>query len=179
MPDNARPYEKLGRSTRKNLGWIAGTVVRASLYAGSDHLLLAEREYYKERYRRFYYRDIQAFVLRKTNAYAIGNVAWTTVMLAFFGLGLATGDTVGFIILGGIAGLCGIFLAANLIQGPSCRFYLKTAVQFEELPPLNRERAARKAMTLLRERIARHQAATPQGSTPATPSAASAEGAVP
>jgi hypothetical protein len=57
------------------------------------------------------------------------------------------GEIVFFAFLGFIFALP---LLINNILGPSCVCHLRTAVQIEELPPLNRLRRARKALNRLR-----------------------------
>ena len=39
---------------------------RTQLWLGPEHLLLVETDGYREYYKRFNYRDIQAFIIRKT-----------------------------------------------------------------------------------------------------------------
>src|SRR4051794_34386591 len=46
-----------------------GSVISVDQYwAGDDHLLLVSSSFAVESYRRFYYHDIEAFIIRPTNA---------------------------------------------------------------------------------------------------------------
>jgi hypothetical protein len=123
------------------------------LFLGPDHLLLVEKVWYKESYRRFYYKDIQAFLIQKTNRWlwwSGGLLLAVIVCVLIAWAASGSGADVFFFIVGGVFGLC---LLINWFKGQSCRCYLKTAVQYEELPPFNRERAADKALALLRDEV--------------------------
>jgi hypothetical protein len=52
----------------------AGT--RTSLWLAPDHLLALERTVGSERYRRFYLRDIEAVIVRRTSRRAILNIVF-------------------------------------------------------------------------------------------------------
>ena len=126
---------------------------RNQLWTGDDHLLMVESDGSKELYRRYFYRDIQALVLRRT---VDGMVITIILALISLGLGLlATGgpDQYSRIVIGIIAGAFLLMATANILAGPTCRCYLRTAVSSEELPSLNRLRQVRKALDRLRPLI--------------------------
>ena len=131
----------------------------ASYWLGPDHLLIVEVAGTQERYRRFYYRDIQAIAMRRTEW---GRV-WNGVLglLAFFlGLGATLVDELPGQIAFGIAAV--VFLVAggwNTWRGPTCSCQLRTAVQADELPGLHRLRSARQAIAELRVRVVQAQGA--------------------
>ena len=56
----AVPYRRLPGRGRTPLG-------SHSLWIGEDHLLLVELRGFTETYRRFYFRDVQAIILRRTD----------------------------------------------------------------------------------------------------------------
>jgi hypothetical protein len=161
-------YRKLGGLGTRQESLLAGSASRVRLYLGPDHLLLVEKTNYRECYRRFYYRDIQAFLMLKTNR-------WLWISMGFLGLGLLFGAialTTGSnptgsmkVVFAVIAGLCFLTMGINWWSGQSCKCYLKTAVQYEELTPLRRENQAIKALFALRGLILAAQGAMPANDT--------------
>jgi len=126
---------------------------RVQLWQGADHLLVVDWDGYREYYKRINYRDIQSVVVRRTSEALIANLILGAVVLLFLVLGLVIDDNVGRTILLVIAGIFGLILLINLLQGPSCKCQLRTAVQAEELHSLGRLHNARKALELLRPLI--------------------------
>jgi hypothetical protein len=126
---------------------------RVQLWRGEDHLLIVDWDGYREYYKRINYRDIQSVVVHRTADAFVANLVLGAVMLVFVGLGLVVDDNVGMIILLVIAGVFGLILLANLLQGPTCKCQLRTAVQAEELHSLGRLPNARKALDVLRPLI--------------------------
>jgi hypothetical protein len=130
---------------------------RVQLWQGGEHLLFVEWSGYKEKYKRFHYRDIQAFIFRKTIEGKIinGALAWVIcvfVVLTF--IAHTSGVKIAFLI---IAGSFGLLLLINWLAGPTCQCFLRTAVQIEELPSLTRVRLARKVIARLKPLIAAAQ----------------------
>ncbi len=124
------------------------------LFAGPDHVLLLASTSFSETYKRFYYRDIQAVVMRKTRRGAV----WNAVLGIPAGLFLflaATREPVAAWWLCALPFL--LLLLVNWLRGPTCAAHLRTAVQLAELPTLGRLRGARKAVALLKPRIAAAQ----------------------
>src|SRR5205807_1986665 len=131
------------------------------LWQGPDHLLLVMATSVTERYKRFYYRDIQAIITRRTKL----RMAWNLVFGAcavIFGIPsllmwLATsigegskiiaisGSTVAFVFL--------LLLLTNSLRGATCACHVQTAVQLEKLSPLNRLRIARKVLARIKPLI--------------------------
>jgi hypothetical protein len=121
-----------------------------------------------ETYKRFYFRDIQAFTVRRT--------PWGLVPVFIFGgllglsaLGLASADpvVVGFGTVFSV--LFSLLFLGCLIQqlgwGGTCRTCVQTAVQTEELPSLNRIKTCRKVLDRLQPLILAAQP-TPSSSAP-------------
>jgi len=104
---------------------------------------------YREYYKRINYRDIQSVVVYRTSEAFIANLILGAVVLMFAGLALVVGDNVGMTILFVLAGIVGLILLVNLLQGPTCKCQLYTAVQAEELHSLGRLSSAQKALDLL------------------------------
>jgi len=135
-------------------------VSRSSLWLGKDHLLCIDSSGYTETYKRFYFRDIQTVIIVKSKRRVIWNWVLGPLTAIFLVLLLGSlpytgstgsnsnlGEIVFFAFLGFVFALP---LLINNILGPSCVCHLRTAVQIEELPPLNRLRRARKALNRLR-----------------------------
>ena len=127
---------------------------------GKDHLLCVDSQLIAEDYKRFYYRDIQAIIVRLSNRRNIwsavfGGLAVLAAIIALVGLSVPEMVTV-FIALG-FVGLFGLFILINAACGPTCVTHVRTAVQIEELPSLNRLRRTRAVMNRLRPMIAEAQ----------------------
>ncbi len=142
---------------RRQAGFAVLSVTRSNLWLGKDHLLSVETEGFNERYKRFYFRDIQAFTLRKTNRALILGVVTGGLTALFGGLAFLTGAIEGRWILGILAVVCALPFVVNLIYGPTCCCQLRTAVQIEDVPSISRVRRARKALQRLRPLIAEAQ----------------------
>lgn len=151
-----KEYTKL-TPPRRTAGFAILSVTRSNLWLGKDHLLGIETEGYTEKYKRFYFRDIQAITLRRTNR------MWTVFVVTgsltlFFGIIALTMDAVeGKWIFGILGGICAIPFLLNLIYGPTCKCELRTAVQTENVPSMSRVRRARKVLNCIRPLIAEAQ----------------------
>ena len=124
------------------------------LYRGDDHLLQVAFAGFSERYKRFYFRDIQAFVVTPSNAWvvtlSICAIGFILMLLSAF----AIGDTVGYGVFGTLAGFFLIATVWQTIAGQSCRCYVRTAVQMELLPSVSSLRRATRLMAVLQPLIA-------------------------
>ena len=119
---------------------------RIQLWLGPEHLLSVDSDGYREEYKRFDYRNIQAIILRKTRQGAIANVVLAIVVAVFGGSAFAAADPVVRGILLFIAGFFGLLLLINALRGPTCQCRLLTAVHSLDLVSLTRLRTARKAL---------------------------------
>ena len=150
-------YKRLTRA-RSSGAFAVAVASRTSLWLGADHLLYVNSSGYTETYKRFYFRDIQTFVLQKTQRANVVNIVLTILFSLSLLPALVGGQGTGWkIFLFVLAGIFTIFLLVNLLQGQTCRCFLRTAVQTEQLPPLNRIRRAQKVFALLRPLIAAAQ----------------------
>jgi hypothetical protein len=172
MASNTKPYRRLpGTGYRQVIpGWsilllffVIGIFAllfrgrRIQLWQGEEHLLLVEWDGNREFYKRFHYRDIQAFMVRKTFDGMALNGVLGALCLLFAGLAIPVPE-VGFrIFLLVLAGIFGLLLLSNFISGPTCQCSIRTAVQVEELPSLCRLRRVRKVLERLRPLIAAAQ----------------------
>jgi hypothetical protein len=106
-----------------------------------------------DRYKRFYFADIQAIVTRKRVSWLV----WIFVLLAvaaIFGLsGFAMPEEGGRIAMFVIMGIFFVWLAIHAALGPTASCVIRTAVQAEELPSLQRIRNADKVLNRIRPLI--------------------------
>jgi hypothetical protein len=136
---SVRPYRRLP-GLRFN-----GASARAVLRLGNDHLLQCDyRSGFVERYKRFYFRDIQAFIIRKTSQWLVAITIWTLVGGLF--LLIANSAHWNRYVTLTLEGICLLFIARNLIRGPSCRTHIQTAVQTDLLPMLKRTRKTERVL---------------------------------
>ena len=116
----------------------------ASLWMGSDHILLVKSAWFREEYKRFYLRDIQAIVVAPCARFyvstpmLIGALLWllplTTV--SFWPAGAGIGWVVATL------AMTATWLAISIASSCRCRLY--TAVSKDDLPSLYRTWIARK-----------------------------------
>jgi hypothetical protein len=157
-------YQRLTRA-RARSAFAVAFMSRTSLWLGPDHLLVVDSGGFTETYKRFYFRDIQAIVVQKTTNATIVNIVLTILLVPTLTLGIAsqtTGLKIFFLMW---SGFFFFILLVNLLRGQSCRCFLRTAVQTEELPPLNRVRRARKVLGEIRPLIAAAQGGEPAPET--------------
>jgi hypothetical protein len=119
------------------------------LYQGPDHLLQVTSTGFSEQYRRFYYRDIQAFLIRQTETWLARAALWGGLALLFALLALAVGG-IEAVPLWVITGTWLGALLLDLMLGPSCVCHLRTAVHIETLASLRRTRTARRLLARIK-----------------------------
>ena len=145
-------YKRLTRA-RPRSRFSVVSAGQSSLWLGPDHLLCIDSTGFTESYKRFYFRDIQAVIVRKTDGYKYWGLAWGIVTLFFAATAFAVSDSVGRIVLLCIAAFFGLCMLLNLALGPTTSCHLQTAVQNEQLPSIGRLRKARKVLNILRPLI--------------------------
>ncbi len=129
----------------------------SSLWHGADHLLLVESVFFKERYRRFYYQDIQSVAMHRTGTHWVWTFVWGALALLF--------GVIAYLVPGTpyvSSTLCAFSfgaLAVNLSLGACCHVFLQTAVQRHRLATLKRVRTALKSMDRIATFVEAHQGA--------------------
>lgn len=111
----------------------------STLWISDDHLLLVKSTRVAEQYRRFYFRDIQAFLIRRKSFSPKRNMVdaflWLVVSLIYLAHAPVTA----------------LFGAAVLLykrfSGPYCVCHIQTAIQTEPLPSLYRLRVAQELLS--------------------------------
>jgi hypothetical protein len=135
----------------RGVGWAG----YCRLYLGPDHLLMASGTGYAETYKRFFFRDIQAFTLQRTRLATGWTWFWAAMLLACLAVWLlallagAPARMQGVIAGAVISSLFALPLLVNLALGPTCACHVRTAVQTEKLPCLRRVRTAEKVLRML------------------------------
>jgi hypothetical protein len=151
---------------RKLLGPAVGVFSTITLWQGASHVLQVTAWPSGESYRRFFYRDIQAIVVRRSNGRMRTNIVLGIISgLLVAGLGIAAASsgidtlTDGFAIFCEIVlGICLLWMLLNTLFGPTCTLHIQTAIQFERLPTVRRERGARKLLARLEPLVTAAQA---------------------
>ncbi len=145
---------------RRLPGRNRGSFSQETLWEGPDHLLSAKATIFREEYRRFYYKDIQYIIVRKTGRGKIINIVFGLLLfLSVLPAALYLEEWPEPLVMAWpFSALFLSMLAINAILGGTCEAHLKTAVQMQRLPSLKRIRSARKAMKRLAPLIKKEQA---------------------
>jgi hypothetical protein len=117
------------------------------LYAGPDHLLQVTSNGFTESYQRFFFQDIQAITLCHTVESRVWSILLGVGAAFFVLLTTASDNPTAQLILFSLAAVPLVMLVINMALGPTCRCYLKTAVQTQKIPALKRVRRARKIIS--------------------------------
>jgi len=131
------------------------------LWMGQDHLLQISKIYYSEKYKRFYFRDIQGISLEKTKKGFWTNIALSICTLVLLGIGffiyVKWNEMIPAWIISGLAAPFIFLIIINSLLGPTCRCKLKTAVHLEEIPSLNRLWSAHKTLNQIVSKVQENQ----------------------
>src|ERR1700722_5486388 len=129
------PYRQIAST-----GWISRLVpgVRGTIYVGDDHLLHAKQIMLFEKYRRFYFSDIEAISFSRSNRWIWFSVLWG--FLLFCSLFWYLGHGPWYYVIGAaFSSIFGALLVSNLVGGPTYVVHLQTAAQIRRLRPVERE----------------------------------------
>lgn len=151
MSDSKRPYERL---TRPRFG-LNGF---GALWLGSDHLLLVNNAFAVERYRRWYLREIQAVVIRRTTTRLVWNSILGVFAFLLFsaagaclyasGTSSSSDDIMVLSVIAAVFGFVGFGLVAaaavNTGMGPGCTVFIQTPHGLDRLSTPNRVPSVRK-----------------------------------
>ncbi len=137
IAQSSTPYRKLP-------GRLRGIGNGSSLWLAPDHLLLVRTRMFREEYKRFYLRDIQAIVMARCPRFHISTrslaVAFAWLFPWLFWVVLPTGFGIVWWAVAVI--LTGAWLAFSFFFSCTCRLY--TAVSDDPLPSLYRTWTARR-----------------------------------
>ena len=129
---------------------------RYTLWSGGDHLLHIATGIFIEDYKRFYYRDIQAFIIHKTNSWLVWNLV-LTFLAALSALLTYALDDIQRLGPGIVTILLVMIAFTSFIRGPGCVCYIQTAVQKQKLRSISRIRKAQKILDTLKPVILESQ----------------------
>jgi branched-subunit amino acid transport protein len=155
------PYRKLPGTRR-------GFIQKSSVWAGPDHLLLVRGSRFRDEYKRYYYRDVQAIAVARaprfhisTRAVAIALACWAApTVVALLALRLHFSDVVYTVLVAEVVccALIVLMLVWAYVSGrQSCRCRIYTAVSGDELPSVYRLWTARKFLAEVAPLIAQTQ----------------------
>jgi hypothetical protein len=154
MERNREHYRKLPGRRR-------GILFGSSVWLGSDHLLLVTSARFRENYRRFYFRDIQAIVTADARRFHISTrsaliaVPWLFALAVINGMEHGSGSKLTWIWWTVSAALVLIWACFSAFRSCRCRIY--TAVSSEELPSLYRTWTARRFLEKVEPYLAQAQ----------------------
>src|SRR5437899_10193108 len=120
-------YKRLTRARARSRFSVI-SAGNSSLWLGPDHLLCIDSTGFTENYKRFYFRDIQAVIVRKTDGYKYWNGALGFLGLLFTIFAAMTSDSAGRIAWFSFAALFWLLMLLNLALGPTSACYVQTAV---------------------------------------------------
>lgn len=127
------------------------------MWLGSDHLLLVKSAWFREEYKRFYFRDIQAIVVAPCARFHVSMPILIFALLWLLpGLGMAFWPA-GVAVVWGIGTLAMAATWVSISLASSCRCRLYTAVSKDDLPSLYRTWTARKFLNKVKPWIDRAQ----------------------
>lgn len=160
----------------------------AKAYLADDHLLLVQESMTAQEYRRFYFRDIQAVIVRKTAGGSILIILYSILLVvflvSFLSVYVDTGGITGPRIINPVSlatvGLAAALLALliiNIVKGPTVICCLQTAANVQKVPMIKRLNHARRFIEQLRGPIEQIQGPLvlpavppwPQGEPPPLP----------
>ncbi len=146
---------------------VAGS---SSFWMGKDHLLYVENHIFMESYKRFFYNDVQLVTIQRTS---LSNL-FTIIFCLLLALALFVAMPVDSANIPAwfLAGLFTLLLLFNLWLGPTCAFYIQTAVQTVKITPVQRLRTARRVINLIQPHIEQVQGQLDQESIPSPNNAA-------
>src|SRR5580692_5234709 len=142
----AAAEEKYRRLPGHRHGLISGS----SLWMGSDHILLVKSAWFREEYKRFYLRDIQAILVAPCARFFISLPVVFMALAGLFAITfLRSPATARWGVGLAVVGAAWVAVSA----GWSCRCRLYTAVSKDDLPSLYRTWTARRFLRQVQPRI--------------------------
>jgi hypothetical protein len=152
---------------------------RCTLWQASDHFLFVESQRCIESYRRFYFTDLQAVIVRRTARGGLINIIGFLAVGLFALIAVASGiQEAGWLVFWTFMAAIPVgIMITNVIKGPTCICFFKTAVQTEEIPSLKRQKRVDKIIAIINRKLA-SEPSMPSGSG-ANPVSATPGGAEP
>lgn len=123
-------------------GRAGSLVAHHQIWQGSDHLLVVKEVGCVEEYKRFYFNDIQAFMVVRSVNYLAWAILLPVFFIFIFGIAQISGDGQPFV--NGVGIVLIIIWLIHLLRGPTCKCWIQTEINKERLIMFKRVRAARK-----------------------------------
>jgi hypothetical protein len=147
-----------GRSEYTRLpGRMVGLFRRHTLWLGADHLLRVRSTRFREDYRRYYLRDIQAICIQKRPPRSWLPYALTAGAGALFTIGLFR---LAHPVWATLLAIAVIVYALAVWFRSDCEVWIQTALGMDQLPSLRRRGPAAKAIAIINARVSEAQNAT-------------------
>jgi len=139
-------------------GHRRGLVNGSSLWLAPDHLLLVKSQRFREEYKRFYLRDIQAIAIARHGRFHVSSRALAVGFLWSIALGMSTAyPRMTGIVWSAAFVLVSVWLYISVDRSCVCRIY--TAVSSDPLPSVYRTWTARHFLAAVEPRILEVQGA--------------------
>jgi hypothetical protein len=133
---------------RKLPGHRRGIINGSSVWLGPDHLLLVKSQRFKEEYKRYYLRDIQAIAIARADRIHISS---RSLVIGFVWLLAFTIRPTAPLVWGAGLVLAAVWLYLSTARSCACRIY--TAVSSDPLPSVYRTWTARRFLAAVEPRI--------------------------
>jgi hypothetical protein len=137
---------------RKLPGHRRGIINGSSVWLGPDHLLLVKSQRFKEEYKRFYLRDIQAIAIARCSRFHLSSRTLVVGFLWFLAMTVSLSVPTMMPWVWGLAvALVGVWLYLSIARSCVCRIY--TAVSSDTLPSVYRTWTAARFLKAVEPRI--------------------------
>ena len=137
---------------------LPGRSGQSRLWLGEDHLLLVTKSGYHESYRRLYFSDIQAIIVRKSAQRMIINIICGSCALLF--VPLAFIGPLRLLVTVALVLVC-LAVVINSLLGSTCKCSIQTMTARHPIPPLERTRYVLKTLSEILPLIAASQGHLP------------------
>jgi hypothetical protein len=141
-----KPFKQLTRTRASLAGYH-------QLWLADKYLLAVQSTGYTETYKRFFFSEIQAFIIQRTKGalwFTLGCGAVFTLCLL---VAVLSDQSEVQILFGVLAGLALAAMVTGLVWGPNCNCYIKTAVQTDRIPSIRRLRQAQRILARIQPLI--------------------------
>ncbi len=157
MTPKAIDYKKFSGKKRNFIG-------TDRIWIGPDHLLMVESTGVSERYKRFFFKDIQAIRILKTKTWLFRLIFVSILFLLTGALGAWAwrGNSQEIVVFPAL--ICLVFLyylIRLLIKGPSCECWIYSSVQKEKIKSVTSVKSGKKLLELLIPQIEALQGTLP------------------
>jgi hypothetical protein len=144
------------RDTYRRLpGAKRGPLRKATLWLAGDHLLAVDSRRFSETYKRYYFKDIQAIMVRQKSSAESQTIDLGAMII--LGILALVAWRLESRFAAGVAGLVLLGYVIHKSLGPQCVCHLITAVSRDKLPSLNRTRTAARALGIIQPLVEQAQ----------------------